>query len=157
MVIRGVPCILIDVSSKPRTDGIEAIPVKERTGEGDPAKARTIVAESLEADALLALSPEHLAARLDQPISDWGLVVASGLLFELAEVGRNTPDAAPVDVETVRRAAFAALVRNDPTDIWVYNSLTFIGEDLGLPRLGAEAARRGLALLDAHRDPENVR
>jgi hypothetical protein len=51
---------------------------------------------------------------------------------------------------------FAALVRNDSTDIWVYNALAFVAGDVGWPRLGAEAARRGLALLAAEGDPEEL-
>jgi hypothetical protein len=53
-------------------------------------------------------------------------------------------------------ALFAALVRNDPTDVWVYNALAFVAGDVGWPRLGAEAARRGLALLAAEGDPEKL-
>ena len=48
-------------------------------------------------------------------------------------------------------------MRHDPTDIWGYSALAFIGEDFGLARLGADSARRGLALLEARRDPEHVR
>ena len=207
------------------------------------AKARIIVAESLEADALLTLGLEELVARLEEPIGDWGLVVAYEMVTALAEMGRkrgeatqeqldalqqvglsllervlDSPAASPlvwydevfseVAQEYIRKgdphgvelrirqlahilrfdsslsrdgsnisfvlrdladaflsigeyerglALYAALVRNDPTDIWVYNSFVLTADDVGLPRVGAEAARRGLALLDAEGDPEKIR
>lgn len=49
------------------------------------------------------------------------------------------------------------LLRHDPSNIWTYNAATVLLDECGLPELGAEAARRGLALLDAEGDPEKVR
>lgn len=202
-----------------------------------------IVAESLEADALLTLGLEKLVARLEEPIGDWGLVVVYEMVTALAEIGGergeatqeqlnslqevglrllerviDSPAASPLvwydgvfgevaqqyarmgylqgvdlrirqlahmlrfnsgvgqdglNVSFVLRdladafllvgeydrglALYAALVRNDPTDIWVYNSISLTADDVGLPRVGAEAARRGLALLDAEGDPDKIR
>ncbi len=206
--------------------------------------ARIIVAESLEADALLTLGLEELVARLQDPVGDWGLVVAYEMVTTLAELGRERGKATQEQLDTLHHAAlsilervldspaasplvwydevfsevaqdyvrvgrsarrrtagaaagahpalrqqgsvemgqtsvsccvtwptlscllgeyerglalYAALVCNDPTDIWVYNSFALIADDVGLPRVGAEAARRGLALLDAEGDPDKIR
>lgn len=51
----------------------------------------------------------------------------------------------------------AALVRHDPGDVWIYNGMAISFDHYGLTEIGAEAARRGLALLDAEGDPENLR
>ena len=205
--------------------------------------ARIIVAESLEADALLTLGLEELVARLQDPVGDWGLVVAYEMVTTLAELGRERGKATQEQLDTLHHAAlsilervldspaagplvwydgvfsevaqhyvrvgdtrgvelrvrqlahilrfdskvsrdgsnvsfvlrdladaflsigeyerglalYAALACNDPTDIWVYNSITLIADDVGLPRMGAEAARRGLALLDAEGDTDKIR
>jgi hypothetical protein len=50
----------------------------------------------------------------------------------------------------------AALVRHDPGDVWVYNLMAISFDRYGLAEIGAEATRRGLALLDARGDPENL-
>jgi hypothetical protein len=51
----------------------------------------------------------------------------------------------------------AALVRHDPGDVWIYNAMAISFDRYGLTEIGAEAARRGLALLEAEGDPENLR
>jgi tetratricopeptide (TPR) repeat protein len=52
---------------------------------------------------------------------------------------------------------FAALLRNDPGDVWIYNGMAFMCSHIGLADLGAEAASRGLALLDMAGDPDRIR
>lgn len=207
------------------------------------ADACIIVAESLEADALLTLGLEELVARLQEPTGDWGLVVAYEMVTALAKMGRERGEATQEQLDTLQQAGisllervldspvagplvwydgvfgevaqqyvrvgdthgvdlrvrqlahilrfdsevsrdgsnvsfvlrdladaflfigayerglalYAGLVRNDPTDIWVYNSIALAADDVGLPRVGAEAARRGLALLDAEGDPDKIR
>jgi len=51
----------------------------------------------------------------------------------------------------------AALLRHDPADIWTYNIMAISFYTYGLTDLGAEATRRGLALLDARGDKEDLR
>ena len=51
----------------------------------------------------------------------------------------------------------AALLRNDPADIWTYNLMALTFDRFGLTEIGAEATRRGLALLKATGDPERLR
>jgi len=52
---------------------------------------------------------------------------------------------------------FTALLRNDPSDIWTYNAMAILFEGFGLADIGAQAARRGLELLDETGDPEELR
>jgi tetratricopeptide (TPR) repeat protein len=54
-------------------------------------------------------------------------------------------------------ALFTALLRHDPGDIWTYNSLALSLGRCGLAELGLAAAHRGLELLDATGDPEQLR
>lgn len=49
-----------------------------------------------------------------------------------------------------------ALLHHDPGDIWVYNSMAITFDHSGLTDLGAAAAQRGLALLDARGDEEEL-
>jgi tetratricopeptide (TPR) repeat protein len=49
------------------------------------------------------------------------------------------------------------LLRNDPSDIWVYNSMTITFDQFGLPEIGKEAATRGLELVEQTGDPERLR
>jgi hypothetical protein len=54
-------------------------------------------------------------------------------------------------------AILVALLRNDPSDVWIYNFMAFTFDHFGLTEVGAEAARRGLELVEATGDPENLR
>ena len=49
------------------------------------------------------------------------------------------------------------LLLNDPADIWTYNSMAITFDHFGLAQIGTEAARRGLDLVEATGDPENLR
>lgn len=49
------------------------------------------------------------------------------------------------------------LLRNDPADIWTYNSMALTFDHFGLTELGTEATERGLELLEATGDPEKLR
>jgi tetratricopeptide (TPR) repeat protein len=51
---------------------------------------------------------------------------------------------------------FAALLRNDPSNIWAYNVMAWSFARFGLAELGVEASRRGLELIEATRDPEKL-
>jgi len=51
----------------------------------------------------------------------------------------------------------ATLLRQDPDDIWTYNSMAIHFNVYGLTELGAEAARRGLALVESQGEPDNLR
>ncbi len=51
----------------------------------------------------------------------------------------------------------ADLLRHDPSNIWIYNLMTFTLGRFGLTETSAEAARRGLELVEATGDPENLR
>jgi len=51
---------------------------------------------------------------------------------------------------------FAALMRNDPADIWTYNVIALTFNRFGLAELGIEATRRGLELIEATGDPEGL-
>jgi len=53
-------------------------------------------------------------------------------------------------------AMLAALLRNDPGDIWTYNLMAITFERFGLAELGAQAAQRGLALIKERGDPEEL-
>jgi hypothetical protein len=52
---------------------------------------------------------------------------------------------------------FSALLRQDPADIWVYNAIAISFDRYGLTEVGSQAAQRGLDLLEAKGDPENLR
>ena len=54
-------------------------------------------------------------------------------------------------------AMLAALVRHAPDSIWTYNTMAISFDRYGLTEIGAQAARRGLELLDAQGDPEKLR
>jgi len=54
-------------------------------------------------------------------------------------------------------AMLAALVRHAPADVWTYNTMAISFDRYGLTEIGAQAARRGLELLDAQGDPEKLR
>ena len=49
-----------------------------------------------------------------------------------------------------------SLLRNDPSDIWIYNLSAITFTDFGLASPGIEAARRGLEILEATGDPERL-
>lgn len=51
---------------------------------------------------------------------------------------------------------FTALIRNEPNNIWHYNSIAWTFDRVGLTRLGMEATERGLSLISATGDPERV-
>jgi tetratricopeptide (TPR) repeat protein len=51
---------------------------------------------------------------------------------------------------------YTALIRNEPDNIWHYNSIAFTFHDAGLARLGILAAERGLSLITATGDPERL-
>jgi tetratricopeptide (TPR) repeat protein len=51
----------------------------------------------------------------------------------------------------------AALLRHAPADIWTYNVMAISFDAYGLTVLGAEAARRGLALIDARKVEADLR
>ena len=53
-------------------------------------------------------------------------------------------------------ALFAQLLHNDPGDVWTYNAMAFTLGRVGLAELGLEAARRGLALVEATDDPDKL-
>ena len=53
-------------------------------------------------------------------------------------------------------ALFAELLHNDPGDVWTYNAMAFTLGRVELTELGLEAARRGLALVEATDDPEKL-
>ena len=53
-------------------------------------------------------------------------------------------------------AILTALLRNDPADIWTYNLVAITFDRFGLVDLGVEATRRGLDVLAAADDPENL-
>jgi tetratricopeptide (TPR) repeat protein len=52
---------------------------------------------------------------------------------------------------------FASLLRHDPADLWTYNGIALTFDQYGLAEIGAQAIRRGLALLDAQGDPQKLR
>lgn len=54
-------------------------------------------------------------------------------------------------------ALFTAVLRNDPADIWTHNVIGVTFDRFGLAKLGIEATRRGLEVLDATGDPEELR
>ncbi len=54
-------------------------------------------------------------------------------------------------------ALFTAVLRNDPAGIWTYNVIGLTFDHFGLTTLGIEATRRGLEVLDATGDPEELR
>ncbi len=60
------------------------------------------------------------------------------------------------DLDTGLRI-FTSLLRNDPADVWIYNSMAITFDRFGLTELGTEAAERGLELLEAIGDPEKLR
>lgn len=51
----------------------------------------------------------------------------------------------------------AALLHHDPAYIWTYNGIALSFDRCGLVDLGLQAARRGLALIDARGDEERLR
>ncbi|MGD2158104.1 MAG: hypothetical protein PVG14_09100 [Anaerolineales bacterium] len=51
----------------------------------------------------------------------------------------------------------SALLRQDPADIWIYNNIAITFDRYGLTEVGSQAAGRGLNLLEAKGDLENLR
>ena len=51
---------------------------------------------------------------------------------------------------------YTAMIRNEPNNIWHYNSIALTFVDSGLARLGVEASERGLSLISATGDPERL-
>jgi tetratricopeptide (TPR) repeat protein len=51
----------------------------------------------------------------------------------------------------------ATLLRHDPADVWIYNVMAISFDEYGLIELGTEATLRGLELLNAQGDPEELR
>jgi hypothetical protein len=49
------------------------------------------------------------------------------------------------------------MLRNDPADVWTYNLMAITFDQFGLTEVGAEAAQRGLELVEATGDPEKLR
>jgi hypothetical protein len=88
-----------------------------------------------------------LAHNLYYNDGDWVVL----LLRDLAEVYSSVGD-----LDTGLRM-FTALLHHDPADIWTYNVMAISFDDFGLTEVGAEATQRGLELLDAYGDPENLR
>jgi len=88
-----------------------------------------------------------LAHNLYHNDGDW--VVS--LLRDLAEVYLSVGD-----LDTGLRM-FTTLLHHDPADIWTYNVMAISFDEFGLTEVGAEATRRGLELLDAYGDPEDLR
>lgn len=76
---------------------------------------------------------------------------AESLLMELAEtyLWVEDPDTG-LEILT-------ALLRDDPSYIWIYNLMSITFDRFGLTEIGAEAARRGLELVEATGDPEDLR
>jgi hypothetical protein len=73
------------------------------------------------------------------------------LLRDLADVHLQVGDLDPgLEILT-------GLVRNDPGDVWTYNLMAISFDGFGLTEIGAEAARRGLALVEATGDPHQLR
>jgi len=54
-------------------------------------------------------------------------------------------------------AMLTALLRYAPDDIWLYNVMAISFDRYGLTEIGAQAARRGLELLEAEGDPHKLR
>ena len=50
-----------------------------------------------------------------------------------------------------------AMLCNDPADVWTYNMMAIMFDDLGLVDLGTQGARRGLELIEVQGDPHNLR
>jgi tetratricopeptide (TPR) repeat protein len=78
-------------------------------------------------------------------------VNVDGLLRDLADAYLQVgdPDSA-LEILT-------GLLRDDPGDVWTYNMAAISFDDFGLTAIGAEATRRGLALVDATGDPHQLR
>jgi tetratricopeptide (TPR) repeat protein len=51
----------------------------------------------------------------------------------------------------------AAVLRNDPADIWTYNLMAILFDGFGLTEIGTQATRRGLELIEARGDPHELR
>jgi tetratricopeptide (TPR) repeat protein len=51
---------------------------------------------------------------------------------------------------------WAALLRNDPSDIWTYNVMALTFDRFGLAELGTEVTQRGLEVIEATGDPEGL-
>jgi tetratricopeptide (TPR) repeat protein len=76
---------------------------------------------------------------------------AIALLLDLAETYMRVgePDAG--------LRLFAGLLRHDPTEIWIYNTMAFSLLDAALTEVSVEAVQRGLQLLDQQGDPDDLR
>lgn len=51
---------------------------------------------------------------------------------------------------------YAALLQNDPTDVYVYNSISLVFNQVGLSDPGEKATERALELVEATDDPEGL-
>ncbi len=111
------------------------------------------------------LDVAEAAAAADDP-AEAQMWVKRALAHELRfEGGRNAglllTDLARFSVSAgdVERGlqVMAGLLRHDPGNIWAYNATALLLDESGLPDISAEAARRGLALLEAEGDPEKLR
>lgn len=205
----------------------------------DAVEAAVVVAESLEADRLMALFPEGVFEGTFEPLfgklSDFPSAVMADVFFSLLDVGEemafetthdvwvmawallektlDSPVASPMlwyedifedvaqqaakagdfrAVELFKRSLahdlrfhdgmnadsllgdlahtylrvgdpdpgleiLTGLLRNDPGDIWTYNLMAMSFDSFGLNEIGAEATRRGLAMVDATGDPHQLR
>ncbi len=103
-------------------------------GEGDLAEARTWLKQGLAHDVHFNEGRNTVAFLLD----------LSALYLQGGELDQGLQMA-------------TGLLRHDPAHIWTYNLIALSLDDCGLTETGIEAAKRGLALLDAEGDPEQVR
>ena len=53
-------------------------------------------------------------------------------------------------------AVFREVVRRDPRDVWNYNALAITFPEAGFPELGVLAAKKGLEIARATKDPEDL-
>jgi tetratricopeptide (TPR) repeat protein len=51
----------------------------------------------------------------------------------------------------------AAMLRNDPADVWTYNLMAILFDGFGLTEIGTQATRRALELIEARGDPHGLR
>jgi tetratricopeptide (TPR) repeat protein len=75
---------------------------------------------------------------------------AVGILQDLAEAHIRLGDS------DIGARLYAQLLHNDPADIWTYNRLAFLLDSPDLAELAIEATARGLALIEATGDPEEL-
>lgn len=109
------------------------------------------VAEAAKAEGDLARAEMWLKRMLAHELAFDELANAVGELGDLARVYLEGGE-----LDRGLRM-MTALVRYDPGDVWIYNLMAISFDHYGLTEIGAEVVRRGLALLDAEGDPENLR